>query len=205
MSLSYTKSASASVSNTSSSSLHNRDKDSEMTFTTRDSISLFFSLSCVFVESLHAVSMIHIWLIFLCSLVRHLRHLSPFVRPDGANGPKNNRPPQSTNTHTHTHALGLSPASSQPSFPIPDMHEAHVENSPLISSSPPGNPHFNNSLSAEDSIWRFYAHHHPSSCLSLISHHPIETEAKTWKRQHISLSISFLFYVSQNVSGLFVL
>lgn len=70
-------------------------------------------------------------------------------------------------------------APSQRSFPSPDMHRAHGEGFPLISSSPPGNQHFNNSLSVEEDVWCFYAHHHPSSFLSLISQHPSESEAKT--------------------------
>lgn len=80
--------------------------------------------------------------------------------------------------------LSLPPASSQPPYPSPDMLGTHSEGFPLIFSSPPGNQHFNNSLSAEDGIWCFHAHHHPSSFLSLISQHPSESEAKTWKRQN---------------------
>lgn len=100
--------------------------------------------AAVFTDTLHVENIHHPNLHHICPLSRLQKnsHKYPNDRPDGAKWrkPKNNifLPP-----------LGLPPASSQRSFPSPDMHGAHGEGFPLISSSPSGNQHFNNSLSAE--------------------------------------------------------
>lgn len=72
----------------------------------------------------------------------------------------------------------------------------------LISSSPPGNRHFNNSLRARDVVWCFHAHHLPGSFLSLILHHPSESEAETLRRTDLNLCP---FKSKVNVCEVFVL
>lgn len=121
------------------------------------------------VENIHQPNLLHTRNICPLSRLQKNTHKHPNDRPDGAKWrkPKNNI------------FSPLSPASSQWSLPSPDMHGAHGDGFPLISSSPPGNQHFNNSLSAGEGVWCFYAHHHPSSFLSLISQHPSESEAKS--------------------------
>lgn len=77
-------------------------------------------------------------------------------------------------------------------FISPDIYVARSKGLPLIFYSPPGNQHLNNSLSANQGIWCFYANRHPSSFRLLISQHPAESEAKTWGKTLASQSASCL-------------